>query len=124
MRVLIFSAPPHPLGFPSHITLRPTQSNIDHSTHFLSSSNSHCLPTMCWATTFKGSDPTSAAMPIKAASPTYKPPSITSRPPKEVRRMKTPNRLGEGEEGFTIEDALGDNKGRINAWSPPGEGRA
>ena len=73
---------------------------------------------MCWTKTFKPSGPTSVAMLVPASSPTYKPPSI-SRPPKEVRRQKTPYRLGEGEEGLTIEDALGNNKGKINAWSPP-----
>jgi hypothetical protein len=44
-----------------------------------------------------------------------------SRPPKEVRRMKGPYRLGEGEEDITIEQALGGSKGKINTWTPPEE---
>lgn len=75
---------------------------------------------MCWNETIKPSDTAGVAMLIPASSPTHKAPSIISRPPKEVRGMKAPRQLGAGEEGITIEDALGDNKGKINAWTPPG----
>lgn len=85
-----------------------------------------CLPaarhTMCWTLTFKPSDPTSIAMLVPASSPTYKAPSVISRPPKELRRAKTPYRLGEddGPEGSRpIEETLGNCKGRCDAWTPP-----